>query len=64
MTLALDGVRIVDLTQVMGGPFCTMQLADLGADVIKVEPPAGDLSRSMGGAELGCGDDKARTFSG
>jgi crotonobetainyl-CoA:carnitine CoA-transferase CaiB-like acyl-CoA transferase len=62
--LPLDGVRVVDLTQVMGGPFCTMQLGDLGADVVKVEPPAGDLSRSMGGAQLEMpGDDNAPFFA-
>ncbi len=52
MTQSLDGLVVLDLTQVMAGPFCTMLLADLGADVIKVEPPDGDLSRRMGGARL------------
>lgn len=47
---ALDGVRVLDVTQVMAGPFCAMQLCDMGADVIKVEPPAGDSTRRMAGA--------------
>lgn len=44
----LDGVRILDLTSMISGPVATMLLADQGADVIKIEPPTGDLVRSMG----------------
>ena len=48
VSLPLSGIRILDFSRVLAGPFCTALLADVGADVVKVEPPQGDDYRHIG----------------
>ena len=46
---ALAGIRVVDLTRILAGPLCAMMLGDMGADIVKVEPPgSGDDTRTWG----------------
>ncbi|WP_291426575.1 CaiB/BaiF CoA-transferase family protein [Deinococcus sp.] len=60
--LPLAGLKVADFTRVLTGPFCTMLLGDLGADVIKVEPPQGDDTRSWGPPFMQRGDACESTY--
>ena len=49
----LAGVKVFEVSQIVAGPYCGLNLVDLGADVIKVEPPGGEGSRAQGAIRAG-----------
>ena len=53
MSRPLEGIRIVEVGHMLAGPYCGLVLADLGAEIIKVEPPAGDIARSISPHRIG-----------
>ncbi|HEX5578721.1 MAG TPA: CoA transferase [Candidatus Limnocylindria bacterium] len=63
-SLPLHGLRVLDCSRVLAGPFATMLLADLGADVVKLEPPAGDESRGWGPPWWGAPEDRRSAYFG
>jgi crotonobetainyl-CoA:carnitine CoA-transferase CaiB-like acyl-CoA transferase len=53
LSQTLSGVRVIDFSQIAAGPLCTMLLGDMGAEVLKVEPPEGDVARRLGPPFIG-----------
>ena len=57
-TGSLSNLKVIDASRVLGGPYCGQILADHGADVIKLEPPAGDETRGWGSRDRGLSDQR------
>ncbi|MEO1562014.1 MAG: CaiB/BaiF CoA-transferase family protein [Pseudomonadota bacterium] len=62
MTKPLEGIRVIELARILAGPWAGQILADLGAEVIKIESPAGDDTRSWGPPFIGEGDDRTAAY--
>jgi crotonobetainyl-CoA:carnitine CoA-transferase CaiB-like acyl-CoA transferase len=58
----LSGIQVIDFTHILAGPFCTQLLADAGATVIKIEPPAGEWSRQRGPQRSGANGEKISSY--
>jgi crotonobetainyl-CoA:carnitine CoA-transferase CaiB-like acyl-CoA transferase len=58
----LAGLRVIDVSTVLAGPYCTMLLGDLGAEIVKVEPPEGDVTRGWGPPWVGADDRTAAYY--